>query len=157
VNDSDKLDDIEKEFKQAAGRVRSNLDLLPDSQGAKTLRGVAEKLLVFGVGKTGVFSLRQKELDALDYGQTVLDEARKLNVGLDISVQQLVDGVRKGTDAATATARAEISTATMAMLALGALTLIGSVLFVWRYVGANILRRIGQLQRAMQLLSNGDL
>jgi methyl-accepting chemotaxis protein len=157
ANNSDQLDDIQKEFKQAMGRVRSNLDLLPDSEGAKTLRDVAEKLLAFGVGKTGVFNLRQTQLDADDYGQTVLDETRKLNVGLDISVQQLVDGVRKGTDAATATARQEISMATMTMLALAVATLIGSVLFVWRYVGANILRRIGGLQRSMQLLSNGDL
>ncbi|HTO62774.1 MAG TPA: methyl-accepting chemotaxis protein [Bradyrhizobium sp.] len=157
AGNSDQLDDIQNEFKQAMGRVRSNLDLLPDNQGAKSLRDVAEKLLGFGAGKSGVFNLRQKELDAFDYGQTVLDETRKLNVGLDISVQQLVDAVRKGTDAATAAARQEISAATMAMLALGVLTLIGSALFVWRYVGANILRRIGGLQRSMQLLSSGDL
>jgi methyl-accepting chemotaxis protein len=31
------------------------------------------------------------------------------------------------------------------------------VLFVWLYVGRNILRRIGNLQRSMQLLSGGDL
>jgi methyl-accepting chemotaxis protein len=43
------------------------------------------------------------------------------------------------------------------MLALGGLTLIGSALFVWLYVGRSILRRIGLLQRSMQLLSNGDL
>ncbi|MBV9984834.1 HAMP domain-containing protein, partial [Bradyrhizobium sp.] len=157
ANNSDQLDDIQKEFKQAAGRVRSNLDLLPDNQGAKSLRGVAEKLLAFGTGKSGVFNLRQKELDGFDYGQTVLDETRKLNVGLDIGVQQLVDAVRKSTDAATAAARQEISAATMAMLGLGVLTLIGSALFVWRYVGANILKRIGGLQRSMQRLSSGDL
>ena len=45
----------------------------------------------------------------------------------------------------------------MAMLALGALTLVGSVLFVWLYVGRNILRRIRNLQRSMQRLSDGDL
>jgi methyl-accepting chemotaxis protein len=43
------------------------------------------------------------------------------------------------------------------MLALGGLTLIGSALFVWLYVGGNILRRIRNLQRSMQLLSSGDL
>jgi methyl-accepting chemotaxis protein len=43
------------------------------------------------------------------------------------------------------------------MLALGALTLVGSALFVWLYVGRNILRRIRALQQSMQLLSNGDL
>jgi methyl-accepting chemotaxis protein len=157
ANSSDKLDDIEKEFKAAQGRLRSNLDLLPVNQGTKALQAAADKLLVLGTGKTGVFRLRQKELDAADYGQTVLDETRKLNIGLDISVQQLVEGVQKETNASTFQARQQISYATTIMLALGIATLLGSVLFVWRYVGANILRRIGGLQRSMQLLSNGDL
>jgi len=157
ANTSDKLDDIQKEFKTAQGRLRSNLDLLPDNQGNKMLRETAEKLLALGTGKTGVFNLREKELDSVDYGQTILDETRKLNVGLGISVQQLVDGVQKETNASTFQARQEISLATTAMLALGALTLVGSALFVWLYVGRNILRRISGLQRAMQSLSAGDL
>ncbi|MBB4372611.1 methyl-accepting chemotaxis protein [Bradyrhizobium sp. cir1] len=154
---SDKLDDIQKEFKTAQGRLRSNLDLLPDNEGNKMLRATAEKLLALGTGKTGVFNLREKELDSIDYGQTILDETRKLNVGLGISVQQLVDGVQKETNASTFQARQEISLATTVMLGLGALMLVGSALFVWLYVGRNILRRITGLQRAMQQLSAGDL
>jgi hypothetical protein len=157
ASSNDKLDDTQKEYKAAAGRVRSNLELLPENPETKALREAVAKLLALGEGKTGVFSVRQKELDADDYGQTVLEESRKLNVGLDISVQQLVEGVRKQTDGATFTARQEISLATMIMLGMGLATLIGSALFVWRYVGANILRRIGSLQHSMQLLSNGDL
>jgi methyl-accepting chemotaxis protein len=157
ANGSDTLDAIEKEFKATQARVKSNLDLLPKSSGTTALGGAALKLLALGEGKTGVFKLRQEELDASDYGQVVLDETRKLNVGLGISVEQLVKGVQSETDASTWQARQEISLATTVMLALGALTLIGSVLFVWRYVGGNILRRIGSLQRSMQLLSGGDL
>ena len=157
ANSSETLDDLERDFRAAQGRVKSNLDLLPDNSATTRLREAATKLLAFGEGKSRVFKIRQKELDASDYGQTVLEETRKLNVGLDISVQQLVDEVRKETDAATWMAREEISFATMIMLALGAATLIGSALFVWRYVGANILRRIGALQRSMRLLSDGDL
>src|SRR5215470_9172995 len=79
ANSADKLDDIEKEFKTAQGRLRSNLDLLQDNAANKKLREAAGKLLALGTGKTGVFSLREKELDAADYGQTVLEETRKLN------------------------------------------------------------------------------
>src|SRR5579883_1809358 len=154
---SDQLDDIQKEFKTAQGRVRSNLDLLPANDRTKALQQAAEKLLMLGGGKASVFNVRQKELDADDYGQTVLEETRKLNVGLGISVQQLVDGVQKETNAATFQARQEISLATTVMTGLGIATLIGSVLFVWLYVGRNILRRIYGLQRSMQLLSAGDL
>jgi methyl-accepting chemotaxis protein len=157
ANGSETLDTIEKEFKASKERVKSNLDLLPKNAGTKALTDAALKLLAFGEGKTGVFKVRQKELDANDYGQIVLDETRKLNVGLGISVQQLVDGVQRETDASTWQARKDISLATTVMLALGGLTFVASVLFVWRYVGGNILRRIRSLQRSMQLLSDGDL
>jgi methyl-accepting chemotaxis protein len=157
ANGSDTLESIEKEFKATQAAVKSNLEMLPNNAGTKALAEAALKLLALGEGKAGVFKIRQKELDANDYGQIVLDETRKLNVGLGISVQQLVDGVQRETDASTWQARKEISLATKVMLALGGLTLIGSALFVWLYVGRNILRRIGNLQRSMLLLSDGDL
>jgi len=157
ANNSDTLEAIEKEFRAAQASVKSTLDLLPNNPATAALRNAALKLLTLGEGKTGVFKIRQKELDAIDYGDVVLDETRKLEVGLSISVQQLVKGVHTETDAATWRARREISLATMIMLALGVLTLVGSVMFVWLYVGRSILRRLGNLQRSMQLLSDGDL
>jgi methyl-accepting chemotaxis protein len=157
TSSGDTLEAIGKEFRTAQARVKSNLDALPKSTAMNAVRSATLDLLSLGEGKTGIFKVRQQELDADDYGQTILEETRKLNVGLSISVQQLVDGVQKETDAATFQARQEISFATMVMLGLGALTLVGSILFVWLYVGRNILRRIGNLQRSMQQLSSGNL
>ncbi|WGS21690.1 MULTISPECIES: methyl-accepting chemotaxis protein [unclassified Bradyrhizobium] len=157
ANSSETLDAIETEFKAGRERVKSNLEDLPNNPAIVAVRDTAQKLLALGEGKTGVFKVRQKELDSIDYGQTILEETRKLNVGLGISVQQLVDAVQKDTDTSTSQARQQISFATMVMIALGALTLVGSFLFVWLYVGRNILRRIRGLQRSMQLLSDGDL
>jgi methyl-accepting chemotaxis protein len=157
ADSSDTLEAIEKAFKATQARIKSSLDLLPGNAGTAALKKATLNLLAMGEGKAGVFKLRQTELDANDYGEVVLEETRKLNVGLGISVQQLVDGVQTETDASAWQARKEISLATMIMLTLGGLTLVGSVLFVWLYVGRNILRRIGNLQRSMQLLSSGDL
>src|SRR5207244_8449499 len=108
-NSSETLEAIDREFKAAQARVKSNLDLLPQNSTTKALKDAALKLLALGEGKAGVFKLRQRELDANDYGQLVLDETRKLNVGLGISVQQLVSGVQSETDASTWQARKEIS------------------------------------------------
>jgi hypothetical protein len=83
ANGSDTLDAIEKDFKATA----ANLDLLPNNQGGNALKDAALKLLGLGQGMIGVFKLREKELDANDYGQTILEETRKLNIGLDISIQ----------------------------------------------------------------------
>lgn len=157
ANSSDTLESIERDFKDTVERVKSNLEMLPKGAGGKTMGEAIAKLRALGEGKDRIFKIRQKELDAADYGETILEETRKLNVGLGISVQQLVDGVRKETDTATAQAREEISLATIVMLALGVGTLLGSVLFVWLYVGRSIIRRIRALQSSMKILSSGDL
>ena len=157
ANSSEKLNAIEKGFTATLARVRSSLDQLAKNPANADLEQAALKLLAFGEGKIGVFKLRQKQFDANDYGQIVLEETRKLNIGLGISVEQLVHGVQTETHASAAQARREISFATTLMLGFGGLTLVGSALFVWLYVGRNILRRIGNLQRSMQLLSQGDL
>jgi methyl-accepting chemotaxis protein len=157
TNSGDTLETIGKEFRTAQARVKSNAAALPKTTAMRAVQKATLDLLALGEGKTGVFKVRQQELDADDYGQTILEETRKLNVGLGISVQQLVDGVQKETDAATFQARQEISFSTMVMLGLGTLTLVGSILFVWLYVGRSILRRLSGLQRSMQLLSSGDL
>ncbi|WP_316174102.1 MULTISPECIES: HAMP domain-containing methyl-accepting chemotaxis protein [unclassified Bradyrhizobium] len=157
ANDADTLETTEKAFKEALAQLKSNLELLPNNRATAALREAAAKLAALGEGKTRVFKLREKELDAFDYGQTVLEETRKLNIGLEISVQQLVEGVRTTTETATTRAGKDIELATLIMIGAGTATLIGSVLFVWLYVGGNILRRISRLQRAMQRLSSGDL
>ena len=90
ANSSDTLEAIEKEFKATQASVKSTSNCCPDNSGTKALRDAALKLLALGEGKAGVFKLRQKELDANDYGQIILEETRKLDVGLGISVQQLV-------------------------------------------------------------------
>jgi methyl-accepting chemotaxis protein len=154
----DALSPIEENFKTARERVQGNLIALDGAiSSIPDLRKAAEQLLALGDGKNGAFKIRQKEIDTLEYGELILDETRKLNVGLGMSVKQLVDKVRSETDAATTQAQTTITLATQVMLGLGALTLIGSALFVWLYVGRSILRRLAQLQRAMQRLSSGDL
>ncbi|NVN85353.1 MAG: HAMP domain-containing protein [Rhodopseudomonas sp.] len=157
ANTTEAIDPVETDYKAAQERVQSALEALPANANTAAIRDAAGTLLILGKGKTGTFKIRQKELDVNDYGLLILDETRKLNLGLGISVKQLVDNVRSETEAATASARQRSALATQVMLGLGVLTLLGSGLFVWLYVGRSILRRIGNLQRAMQRLSDGDL
>ena len=72
-------------------------------------------------------------------------------------MKQLVETVQASTEAATQNAHNLTSFAILVMMAMGAAAFIGSLLFVWLYVGRNILRRIGNLQSVMQRLAQGDL
>src|SRR5207244_7055213 len=64
ANSSETLIAIDREFKAAQARVKSNLDLLPQNSTTKALKDAALNLLALGEGKAGVFRLRQRELDA---------------------------------------------------------------------------------------------
>ena len=157
ANSSDALDPIEKAFAVSQQLVKSNLEALGKGARTSKLTEASLKLLTLGEGENSVFKVRQRELDAIEAGQVILKNTHKLNAALATSVQQLVVGVQTDTDASTWRARQKTSLATKIMLALGGLTVVGSALFVWLYVGRSILRRIGSLQRSMQLLSDGDL
>src|SRR6266436_9879002 len=63
ANSSETLEAVDREFKAAQASVKSNLDLLPQNSTTRALKDAALKLLALGEGKTGVFKLRQKELD----------------------------------------------------------------------------------------------
>ncbi|PYF02984.1 methyl-accepting chemotaxis protein [Rhodopseudomonas faecalis] len=157
ARDVEVLAALEASFTDADATVRSSLEALPAEGGTAALKEAALRLIALGDGKTGIFKIRQKELDAIAYGELILDETRKLNLGLGVSVKQLVDSVRVDTEAAAKQAHREIALATQVMIGLGGLILIGSALYVWLYVGRSILRRMHKLQRAMQALSAGQL
>ena len=157
TTNGDALDAIEKAVRVKQKRVISELEVLTTNTDVMRLTEAAMKLLALAEGKASVLQVRQKELDSNDYARIILDEFRKLNIGLGTGVNQLVEGVRAETNSSVQRARQGSALATLIMLVLGSVTLAGSVLFVWLYVGRNILRRIGHLQRSMQLLSDGDL
>lgn len=154
---SDVLTPFQDSFNARKEALAGKLKELKELNTGGAIREPLAKLLAFADGKTGVFKIRQKELDAAEYGELIVDETRKLNRGLEISVKQLVSDVQAQTHTAAGIARDKIALATLVMLVLGSLTLVGSFLFVWLYVGRNILARIANLQNVMQRLSDGDL
>lgn len=153
----DKLSDLENIFSVTSDSIDNSLKSLNRRGDGDQMKEAATQLMALGNRRDGVFKLRQKELDAADYGKLILEETGKLNRGLEISIKRLVDDVQVSTRDASAKAESTISLGTAIMLALGALALVGSALFVWLYVGRNILGRIGNLQDVMHRLSEGDL
>jgi hypothetical protein len=97
--------------------------------------------LLLGDGPNSIFATRRKELDAIEAGQAILSENGKLNARLATSVKQLVGHVHSDMDVSSWQARQKIALTTKVMSVLGLLALIASALFVWLYVGRNILPR----------------
>jgi methyl-accepting chemotaxis protein len=151
------LDAYKDVFKKTKKAMQEGVDSLADMTETAALKSSLAKLVAFGEGKNSLFELRAKEIDDAEFSQLTLDETRKLSSGMEVGVRSLVDNVQTGTIAATDRAHKMVQFSTLVMVALGVGTLVGSGLFVWLYVGRNILRRIANLQLVMKRLAEGDL
>ncbi len=151
------IDAYKDTFKKTKKVMQEGVDSLAGLPEGAALKAAFAKFVAFGEGKNSVFELRAKEIDSADFSQLTLDETRKLSSGMDVGVKQLVENVQTSTIAATDRAHSLIQFSTLVMVAMGVGTLVGSFLFVWLYVGRNILRRIANLQAVMKRLAEGDL
>ncbi len=155
---SDTLEAIEKEFKDARERVKSNLEMLPKNHENKLLGDAVAEI-------AGARRRQDRRLQAPPEGTgcqpiTARSSWRKPASSMSASASACSSWSTacKRTPTPRPGRRARrFRSPPPSCSALGALTLVGSVLFVWLYVGGNILRRIRSLQRSMQLLSDGDL
>jgi methyl-accepting chemotaxis protein len=154
---TDTIEKYKDEQKDIRKRVENGVAKLGESFIDMQIKDRVAKLLAYGAGKTSIYALRAKEIDDAEFAELSLEEARKLSIGLDSGVKQLVETVQTSTDAATQSAHSLTSFAILVMIAMGSAAFIGSLLFVWLYVGRNILRRIGNLQSVMRRLAEGDL
>jgi methyl-accepting chemotaxis protein len=151
------IDEAEKTFKATRKKMTDNVEMVRELFTAPLIKEGTTKLIALGEGRDGIFDLRRKELQTVDAGQSILDDTHRFNSFLAMGVKDLVKGVQTTTAQTSEQAMNLTSFAILVMISMGAATLIGSLLFVWLYVGRNILRRIGNLQGVMQRLAQGDL
>lgn len=144
-------------FRAASQRMQEGAQALGSKYSGNLIKDTMMAVLAFGEGKESIFSLRGNELQAAEFNELTLEETRKFSVGMEAGVKQLVAKVQGGVAASTDRAHNLVSFSTLVMIVLGVATLIGSGLFVWLYVGRNILRRIANLQLVMKRLAEGDL
>jgi methyl-accepting chemotaxis protein len=157
VNRVNLVDQYQTTFNATRKRMADNVDVVRELFSVTLIREATSKLFAFGEGRDNIFDLRRKELQIIVSGQSILEDSHKFNDMLAAGVKDLVKGVQSGTAATSANAQGLTTFAIAVMITLGITTLAGSALFVWLYVGRNILRRIGNLQAAMQRLAKGDL
>jgi methyl-accepting chemotaxis protein len=148
---------LERDFVAARERLLEKLDIGESLEPLPDLRIAVEMLLTQGDGESSVFALRRNELAAAQRGQDMLDKTRDITSEIDRSVALLVTQVQDQTQAAADQSGSTIWLGTKAMLAVALVCVVGSVLFVWLYVGGNVIRRLIGLQHAMTRIAEGDL
>jgi len=107
-------------------------------------------------GADSIPLLRQQELDLIADASRLLGENSALSDQLTAAAEQLVDATKQEVRAATGAALRVQRFSTGAITVLVVLSLITSVVIVWRYVGRNILARLDRLSATMLAIAGGD-
>lgn len=154
--DVDSVAALEKNFKAMSARVEEKLDIVDTLQPTDGLRKAAEAWLKLGTGDT-IFDARRKEIAASQLGQKLLDETRSLTEELAREVAGQVKVVTNKTKEATDRSDDAISFGTFVMLMIAAVSVVGAALFVWFYIGRNLVARLVGLEKTMTRLAAGDL
>jgi methyl-accepting chemotaxis protein len=147
---------LEKNFKAMSARVEEKLDIVNTLQPTEGLPKAGEAWLKLGSGET-IFETRRKELAASQLGQKLLDETRGLTDELAREVAGQVKSVTNKTKEATDRSDEAISFGTFVMLMIAAISVAGAALFVWFYIGRNLVARLVGLESTMTRLAGGDL
>ena len=147
---------LEKNFKAMAAKVEEKLDIVNTLQPTDGLPKAGEAWLKLGSGET-IFETRRKELAASQLGQKLLDETRGLTDELAKEVAGQVKAVTNKTKEATDRSDEAISFGTFVMLMIAAVSVAGAALFVWFYIGRNLVARLVGLENTMTRLASGDL
>ncbi len=147
---------LEKSFRAMSARVEEKLDVVETLQPTQGLRKASESWLKSGADDS-IFDTRRKEIAASQLGRTLLDETRGLADELAKEVAGQVETVISKTKTATDRSDEAIDFGTFVMLMIAGVSVAGAALFVWFYIGRNLVARLVGLERTMTRLAAGDL
>jgi methyl-accepting chemotaxis protein len=147
---------LEKNFRAMSSRLEEKLDIVETLQPTQGLRKAAETWLKSSADDS-IFETRRKELAATQQARKLLDETRSLADELAKEVAGEVETVTTRTKRATDRADDAIDFGTFVMLMIAAVSVAGAALFVWFYIGRNLVARLVGLERTMTRLAAGDL
>jgi signal transduction histidine kinase/CheY-like chemotaxis protein len=117
----------------------------------------AAKLREFAEGTNAIAEARKQELALVGEGERLLTETGRLSAQLTAAVDQLGSAAKRDIGEAIRDALSVQRLSTRALIAVGALSLLTSVLIVWLYVGRNIVRRLTALSDGMLAIAGGSL
>jgi len=147
---------LEKNFTAMTARIDEKLDIVETLQPTKDLRKTAESWLKLTSTDT-IFDTRRGEIAAGQLGERLLDETRRLTDELAGEVAGQVDAVTGNAKNATDRSDEAINFGTFIMLMIAGVSVLGAALFVWFYIGGNLVARLVGLEKTMTRLASGDL
>ena len=158
TGEKDAIDAMERDFTAMAERIAEMAKPFAGPDGTPPSFGPAlDDVLDLGSGAQTVFELRRQEIAAQQSARKIVNDAAVITDQLNASVAARVAAVGDKTKAATERSDAAIVSGRLVMLAIAAASVVAASLFVWLYIGRNLVARLVGLARTMQVIAAGEL
>lgn len=152
----DRVPVLDFQLRLALSEIEESLGLL-DPRLRQLLLEPLSSLRRLAVGSGALPAARGAELALVEAAVGQLDEAAARSVELTAAVDALAAAAEQDIFAAVGDALSVQRIGTAGLVALVLLTLGGSVLIVWLYVGRNLVRRLTALNDGMLAIAGGEL
>jgi signal transduction histidine kinase len=114
------------------------------------------RVRMLAIGPDAVLAIRGQELDLIRNAEKLIAENANLSVRLTAAVDKLVSEAEADVSSSAKGALAVQRLSARMLLLLATLSLIGSILIVWLYVGRNLIRRLTRLSGGMLAIAGGS-
>ncbi|MCY0147036.1 PAS-domain containing protein [Hoeflea sp. G2-23] len=140
----------------ALAELRSANDEMPQQLKRRLVRLFAA-FVELSEGENGLPEIRKQELIAIESGEELLEANAALSNLLSNRIDFLVKNAKDEIAVARASATDIQKLSFNILVAVGALSLVSSILVVWLYVGRVLIRRLTALSNSMLSIADGDL
>jgi signal transduction histidine kinase len=114
------------------------------------------RVRALAVGPDAMLAVRGQELDLIGNAQKLIAENADLAVRLTSAVDRLVAEAETDVSSSSRDALSVQRLSARILLTFAALSLLGSILIVWLYVGRNLIRRLMHLNSGMLAIAEGS-
>ncbi len=138
-------------------QIRFELDIVERLAPTDGLRAAAEAVLVFYEGEASIPAIKRREFASLAGARAAVAQISVASAALTADVSRRVAAERDAMSAASEESKATARGDSLLMLAIAGASFAAAMLFVWLYVGRNVMARLTSVSEHMTALAAGDL
>jgi len=154
--DIEKIGELRESYDEQVRRLALLSDGIGTGPAADRARALTRRVLALGTGAENVFELRTLQMLTNARLAAANDEGRDLVARTSSAVGRLVSAAEADATDNERRAEAAVQNGRYTLLVVAMLTFIGPLLFVWLYLGRNLVGRLTGLAEAMHRIVQGD-
>ncbi len=157
LSERDLIEPLAERFRSAGQNLMLAMERVDQRVSDIDLMSDIERLVEIGESESGIFALKREFLWQLAQEREALLAGRESSTELLVSMQRLSEEVSREARAINANSQSAAASGILWLVLLNVLSILGSFLIGWLFVGRHLLRRLVGLAESMQEMAGGDL